>query len=64
MVAIASTLVAMVIKAATTAPVTTKITMVGLSVAVLGTRIRPGKTTAPISEAVTETGDIIRIALS
>jgi len=55
---------AMVIKAATTVAVTAKTTTVVQSVAVPGTRIRTGKTIAPINEAVTATGDTIRTALS
>ena len=63
-VAITSTVAAMVIKAATTVVATIKTTMVVQSAAVPGTRIRTGKTIAPINEAVTATGDTIRTALS
>ncbi|KXB51348.1 hypothetical protein HMPREF1861_00384 [Corynebacterium kroppenstedtii] len=63
-VAITSTVAAMVIKAATTVAVTAKTTTVVQSAAVPGTRIRTEKTIAPINEAVTATGDTIRTALS
>ena len=63
-VAITNMVAAMVIKAATTVAVIIKATVVAQNVAVLGTRIRTGKITAPINEAVTATGDTTRIALS